>query len=392
MASFDKNKGQAVQVQGYFDLKFEKVRDAFAEQLADPQQRGAALCVQIGGETVLDLWGGYTDRHQQEAWHTDTLVNVFSATKPFAAVAALQLVAEGKLTLETQVADIWPEFAKHHKAAITLRMLLSHRAGVTAIAAPLAPEALYDWSAMTAALADQAPWWTPDAEHGYAPITYGWLIGELIRRIENQEPGQAIIERTARALNLDFYIGLPASEFARVSDVTRGKWPGDEAAMRLGTTMLSLPKSMSTLSFNNPPSVMTSTNKPQWRTMAQPAANGHGNARSLAGFYQGLLSGQLLNAELLTELRREHSVGMDNTLLTQTRFGLGVMLDQPSVANATYGLGAQSFGHPGAGGCIGFADPEREVAFGYVTNTLGPYVLMDPRAQRLAKCVGECLG
>jgi CubicO group peptidase (beta-lactamase class C family) len=136
---------------------------------------------------------------------------------------------------------------------------------------------------------------------------------------------------------------------------------------------------------------MTSTNKAEWRRMQQPAANGHGNARSLAGFYSGLLSGRLLDPQLLAELRREHSRGPDKTLLTDTRFGLGCMLDQPALANATFGLGARAFGHPGAGGSVGFADPEREVAFGFVTNSLGPYVLMDPRAQKLARVLGQCL-
>ena len=125
--------------------------------------------------------------------------------------------------------------------------------------------------------------------------------------------------------------------------------------------------------------------------MQQPAANGHGNARSLAGFYTGLLNGRLLDQELLAQLRREHSHGLDKTLLTQTRFGLGCMLDQPAVGNATFGLGAQAFGHPGAGGSIGFADPERGVAFAFVTNSLGPYVLMDPRAQKLARLLGGLL-
>ena len=125
--------------------------------------------------------------------------------------------------------------------------------------------------------------------------------------------------------------------------------------------------------------------------MHQPAANGHGNARSLAGFYSGLLDGSLLESDLLAELTREHSRGEDLTLLTTTRFGLGCMLDQPELANATYGLGPKSFGHPGAGGSVGFADPERDVAFGFVTNSLGPYVLMDPRAQRLANVLKTCL-
>lgn len=380
-----------MQIHGYFDLKFEAVREAFAQQMQDPQQRGAGVCIQIDGETVVDLWAGYTDRHQQEAWHTDTLVNVFSATKPFAAVAILQMVGEGKIELDAPVAKIWPEFAQNGKAQITLRHLLSHRAGVTAVAKPLAAQSLYDWQVMTDALAEQAPWWEPDTAHGYAPISYGWLIGELIRRLDNQEPGAAIIARTAQPLDLDFHIGLSQANMARVTDVSRGKWPGDAAAMRLASTMLSQPTSMNTLSFNNPPSVMTSTNKPEWRAMAQPAANGHGNARSLAGFYTGLLNGRLLDQALLEQMCQEHSVGEDNTLLTQTRFGLGCMLDQPAVPNATYGLGPKAFGHPGAGGCIGFADPERGLAFGYVTNTLGPYVLMDPRIQQLSNIAGRCL-
>src|SRR5471032_267657 len=148
---------------------------------------------------------------------------------------------------------------------------------------------------------------------------------------------------------------------------------------------------MTTRAFTNPPSIMTSTNKPEWRRMQQPAANGHGNARSLAGFYAGLLDGSLLESEMLDELTREHSLGEDKTLLTQTRFGLGCMLDQPDVPNATYGLGPRAFGHPGAGGSIGFADPEHDVAFGFVTNTLGPYVLMDPRAQKLVRVLAACL-
>jgi CubicO group peptidase (beta-lactamase class C family) len=381
-----------VQVQGYFDLKFEAVPEAFAE-LFDGNQRGAALCVQIGGETVLDLWAGCADKHGEQAWHSDTLVNVFSCTKTLTAVAALQLVGEGKLELDAPVARIWPEFAAAGKQDITLRQLLSHRAGVTAIHQPLAPEDLYHWSTMTAALAADQPWWTPGTAHGYAPITYGWLIGELLRRVDGRSPGRSIIARTAEPLGLDFHIGLADSEVPRVSDVTRGKGDlGDAAAQRLIQVMMTQPKSMTPLSFGNPPSVMTATNKPEWRRMEQPAANGHGHARSLAGFYAGLLDGRLLAPELLAEMTREHAQGEDRTLLTHTRFGLGCMLDQPSLDNATFGLGPQAFGHPGAGGSLGFADPQRQLAFGFVTNTLGPYVLMDPRAQKLARAIGACLG
>lgn len=381
-----------MQIQGYFDLRFEPLKDAFAALFDDPQERGAALCVQIGGETVVDIWAGVMDKDGQQAWHSDTILNLFSCTKPFAAVVVLQLVAEGKLDLDAPVAHYWPEFAAAGKARITPRHLLSHQAGLPALHQMLPAEALYDWQSMTAALAAEEPWWALGEGHGYAPITYGWLIGELIRRVEGRGPGDSIAARIARPLGLDFHVGLADSEFDRVAHIARGKGNlGDAAAQRLLRVMMSEPAAMSTRSFTNPPSIMTSTNKPEWRRMQQPAANGHGNARSLAGFYAGLLDGRLLEGELLAELTREHCVGEDRTLLTHTRFGLGCMLDQPEVGNATYGMGRYAFGHPGAGGSSGFADPERDLAFGFVTNNLGPFVLMDPRAQKLARQVADCM-
>lgn len=381
-----------MQIQGHFELQFEAVREAFAALFDDPQERGLALCIQVGGETVVDLWAGTADKDGGEVWHSDTIANLFSCTKTFTAVAALQLVGEGKLHLDEPVARLWPEFAAAGKQAITLRQLLCHQAGLPALHELLPAEALYDWDTMTAALAAETPWWTPGQGHGYAAITYGWLVGEMIRRADGRGPGESIAARIAKPLELDFHVGLADEEFHRVAHIGRGKGNvGDAAAQRLLQTTMREPASMTARAFTNPPSIMTSTNKPEWRRMQQPAANGHGNARSLAGFYNGLLDGRLLEADLLNELTRTHSLGQDQTLLTRTRFGLGCMLDQPDVANATYGMGPKAFGHPGAGGSIGFADPEREVAFGFVTNTLGPYVLMDPRAQRLARVLDKCL-
>ena len=382
-----------MQIQGYFDLRFEAVRETFRELFEQTQQRGAAVCVKVGGETVIDLWAGVADNAGEQAWQSDTLVNLFSCTKTFTAVAALQLVEEGRLDLDEPVARLWPEFAAQGKERITLRQLLSHQAGLPAIRQPLPPEALYSWDTMTAALEAERPWWAPGDDHGYAAITYGWLVGELIRRADGREPGEAIVARTARSLQLDFHIGLPESDFERVGYLTRQKNNfGDAAAQRVLKALTGDPQSVTARAFTNPPSIMNSANKPEWRRMSQPAANGHGNARALAGFYDGLLRGELLDAHMLAEMTREHCRGEDRTLLTQTRFGLGCWLDQPGLDNATFGMGPAAFGHPGAGGCIGFADPERDVAFGYVTNTLGPYVLMDPRAQALARSVAACLG
>ncbi|GGJ89816.1 serine hydrolase domain-containing protein [Pseudomonas matsuisoli] len=379
-------------IQGYFDLRFERVRDSFAALFENPQERGAALCIQVSGETVVDLWAGAMDRDREATWREDTLVNVFSCTKPFAAVALLQAAADGRLDLDAPVSRVWPEFGQAGKEGITARHLLSHTAGMPAIHESLPPEALYDWHRVTVALAGQSSWWTPGAEHGYSPITYGWTIGELLRRIDDMGPGKAVEARVCRPLGLDFHIGLAEGQFERVAHVGRAKgWTGDAAAQRMLNAMMREPNSLSTRSFTNPPGVMTSTNKPEWRGLEQVAASGHGNARSLAGFYAGLLSGALLDSEMLSEMTREHAVGDDRTLLTSTRLGLGCMLDQPGVANATYGLGPRSFGHPGAGGSTGFADPDLDIAFGFVTNTLGPYVLMDPRAQALARALGDCL-
>lgn len=381
-----------MQIQGYFDLRFEAVKETFSDLFEHTQQRGAAVCVKVGGETVVDLWAGVADNAGEQPWQEDTLVNLFSCTKTFTAVAALQLVAEGKLQLDEPVARVWPEFAANGKQAITLRQLLCHRAGLPAIRQPLPPEALYDWGTMTAALAAESPWWTPGDGHGYAAITYGWLLGELIRRADGREPGEAIVARTARPLGLDFHIGLAEAEFDRVGYLTRQKNNfGDAAAQRVFKALTGDPQSLTALAFTNPPSIMNSANKPEWRRMAQPAANGHGNARALAGFYEGLLRGELLEDELSAEMTREHCIGEDRTLLSRTRFALGCWLDQPDVENATFSMGPGAFGHPGAGGCIGFADPHYDVAFGYVTNTLGPYVLMDPRAQALARSVKACL-
>jgi len=198
--------------------------------------------------------------------------------------------------------------------------LLSHRAGLPAIRELLPAEALYDWQTMVDALAAETPWWAPGTEHGYAAITYGWLIGELIRRVDDRGPGESIVARTARPLGLDFHVGLADEAFHRVAHIARSKGnAGDAAAQRLLQVTMREPEALSTRAFTNPPAILTSTNKPEWRRMQQPAANGHGNARSLAGFYAGLLDGSLLESELLDELTREHSLGQDRTLLTRPR-------------------------------------------------------------------------
>ncbi|RHW21730.1 serine hydrolase domain-containing protein [Pseudomonas jilinensis] len=382
--------------QGYFDPRFASVRELFAEQMADPQARGAALCVTVGNETVLDLWQGVMDKDNSQVWEQDTLVNVFSCTKPLGAVALLQQVEAGRIGLDSPLAEVWPEFAAAGKQAVTLRQVLGHRSALSAVAKPLPPEALFDWQAMVAALEQQEPWWTPGSAHGYAPVSYAWLLGEPLRRVSGQRPGAYINQHICAALGMDFFVGVPDAELDRVAHVSRLRNQyGDEYARALFAAM-GQPDSLAAKAFGNPSSMMTSTNTREWKQAEIFSANGTGNARSLARFWQVLAHGgnldgvHLLDSELVGLMAQEHSQGMDCTLLAPTRFGLGVMLEQ-DYEGGGFGMGPQAWGHPGAGGALGFCDPQAQVGFGYVTNTMGPYVLMDPRALALSREVYRCL-
>jgi len=321
---------------------------------------------------------------------------VFSCTKPLGAVAILQQVESGRIELDAPVAEVWPEFAQAGKEQITLRQVLSHQSGLSAITETLPPEALFDWDAMSSALAAQRPWWTPGEAHGYAPVTYAWLIGEPLRRVSGSRPGAYIQDSICAPLGMDFFVGVPDQDLSRIAHVSRLRNQfGDEYARALFASM-GQPEGLGFKAFGNPSSMMVSTNERQWQQGEILSANGTGNARSLARFWQvmahgGSLEGtHLLDAELLAEMRREHSLGMDRTLLAPTRFGLGVMLEQ-GYEGGGFGMGTQAYGHPGAGGCLGFCDPDAQVGFGYVTNAMGPYVLMDPRALALSREVYKCL-
>lgn len=377
--------------EGSVEQQFAPVAQAFGELMQERQQRGAALCVQVAGQTVVDIWAGQRDRARQHPWQKDTLVNIFSSGKPLLAVVVLQLIQEGRLGLDDRVADYWPEFAVQGKASVRVRHLLNHQAGLPAISQPLPAPALFDWAAMVQALEQQSPWWEPGTAHGYMPMTYGWLLGELVQRIEGCSPGEAIARRIAQPHGLHCYVGLTPQQQTQVSDVSHiAGAVGDEIATRLLDSVLKT-DSLTAKAFINPPSMLTSSNKPEWRAMQQPAANAHSDARSLAGFYSALLRGELLAPEWLAQMQQEQSYGPDRTLLTTTRFGLGCMLEQTGSPAASFALGEQAFGHPGAGGTLGCADPERQLSVAFVTNSLGAYVLMDPRARTLNQHIMRCL-
>ncbi len=388
-------------IHGKCDPRFGRVREEFArgfgELAADPERGeiGAAVAASVGGELVADLFGGHADPARTRPWRRDTLANVYSTTKGLVAIAALRLVEQGRLDLDAPVARLWPEFAASGKHAVTLRMLLSHRAGLAALRAPLAPDAIYDWARMTHALAAEEPWWPPGERHGYHAFSYGWLVGELIRRGSALSPGRYLHEALAAPLGLDLHLGLAAAHDERTAELTPLPLAGPDSEQgRLIARIRGDRESVTAKAFTNPPTLLAAgvVNTRAWRSAEIPAANAHATATALAQLYGGLVGSRagtrLLGVELVAACSAEESCGFDEVLRLPTRFGPGFMLSQP---HARFGPGPRAFGHPGAGGSLGFADPDAGIGFGYVTNRLGPYLLLDPRPAALAEALYACL-
>jgi len=386
------------EIQGRVHPKFARVRDAFAKEFADGNEVGASLCLTLEDETVVDLWAGFRDANKSEPWQRDTLANVYSTTKGITALAAHRLVDEGLLELDAPVARYWPEFAQNGKAKLPVRYLLSHQAGLCAIAKPLAPETIYDWDAMTALLAEQKPWWEPGRAHGYHALTFGWLVGELVRRIRGKKIGDVVREEIARPLGVEFEIGFGPELDARVAPLLQGPvhppQPG-QAGMDLLTQIQQNPDGMLARTFGNPPLLAVSPNSRAWRAAELAAANGHSNAFSLARIYAALANGgatsgvRLLSGAGIERARSEQARGPDQVLPLETRYGLGFFL--PTEAEPL-GPNPRVFGHGGAGGSYSMADPEHRLSLGYVMNLMHTGVwLVDPRPRRLLAAAYACL-
>jgi CubicO group peptidase (beta-lactamase class C family) len=374
---------------GHCDPRFSRVKEAFAASLCGAGELGAAVALVVDGRPVVDLWGGYADRACTRPWTRDTVVNVYSVTKGLLAMCAHRLVEEGRVDLDAPVASVWPELAANGKERLTLRQMLAHRAGLPAIRATLAPEALFDWSTMTAALAAEAPWWEPGTNHGYHAVTFGWLVGEVIRRVTGTMPKDFLREALAGPLGVDATIGLDEAHDARCAELRPGRRVA--GVPTLFDRIVAQPESMTAKAFTNPISmVMPNTASSRaWRDADLPSVNGHSSARALARIYGALARGgeidgvRVLSRESVARCAEVQSEGEDLVLGVTTRFGLGFMLPQAHDPFARPG----SFGHPGAGGALGFADPEARVGFGYVMNRMGVEILTDPRAQSLADAV-----
>jgi CubicO group peptidase (beta-lactamase class C family) len=375
-----------VTIEGTCDTRFARVREAFADNFASRRETGASVALALDGRVVVDLWGGWADKARTRPWTRDTIVNVYSTTKGLTAICAHRLAGEGRLDLDAPVAKYWHEFAANGKGRTTIRQLMNHRAGLPAIRKPLAPEDIYDWQTMTDALAAEEPWWEPGTRHGYHAITFGYLVGEVIRRITGKSVGSYFKDEIASPLNIDAHIGLNAGEDGRVADMI-GAPPPAPGEFDLFAEMAKNPESVTAKTFMNPLVLsMATANSRAWRGAEIPAANGHTNARALARLYGALARGgevdgvRVMAAREVPARHVEESHGPDEVLLILTRFSSGFMLSQPG---EEMGPNAAAFGHPGAGGSLGFADPEAKIGFGYAMNRMGGGILLDPRAKSL---------
>jgi CubicO group peptidase (beta-lactamase class C family) len=391
------------QIQGTVDPQFAACRDAFEANFQEGGERGAACAIYRDGQPVLDLWGGSADASDQTPWYRNTAVPVFSVTKGISALCVLSQVSNGRIDLDLPLAHYWPEFAAHGKDDIPVGWLLCHKSGLVDVDRPMTLEEALDWDTVCSALADSPPLWTPGTQHGYHAITYGWLVGEVVRRVSGRSLGQFFADEVAGPLGLEFWIGLPAEQIDRVVHLIPPGLPpgihfGDPDApppnmiqmlqLLLGADSL-LARALSAPggAFGD----VDAWNDPRVWQAEVPAANGITNASSLARMYAatvGEVDGiRLLQAETLKQAIEPQVEGPDSVLIFEIPFGYGFMRDAPF---AKFGS-PTAFGHYGAGGSVGFADHEARIGFGYVMNRMDLGIAGDPRTADLIAAVYSSL-
>ena len=374
---------------GDVEPRFAAVRTAFADNFARHGDVGAACAVYHRGRLVVDLWGGLADRERDHPWQRDTTALVFSSTKGMAATCVLRLVERGLLDLDAPIARYWPEFAAAGKASIPVRWALCHKAGLAAVEGTLTLEQVLAWDPVVAAIAAQAPNWEPGTQHGYHARSYGWMAGELVRRVTGRTLGRMFADEIVAPLGLDFWIGLPEAEESRVATLIPAPPPEDPQVRALLERFMG-PETMLGRVLTGPSGLFaydTRWNRREFHAAEMPSSNGIGTARAVARMYAALAGEvdgvRLLRPETIALARTPQAEGTDAVLGLPTRFGLGFMLP-PTLSLAA---AETAFGHPGAGGSLGFADPEAELGFGYVMNQMQLGTTGDPRSQALVEAV-----
>ncbi len=390
-------------VQGTCDPKFQEVRQEFERNFQERGEVGASVCVTVQGQTVVDLWGGQANAGSNTPWKEDTVSVVFSSTKGATALCAHILASRGQLDLDAPVATYWPEFAQSGKENIPVKMLLSHQAGLPAVRETLPDGAYADWDLIVNALAKEEPFWEPGTRNGYHALTFGWLVGEVVRRVSGKSLGTFFKDEVAGPLGLDFWIGLPEDKESQVAPMIAAE-PNPESPF---FREIATPGSMQSIVLLNMGGYMGA--EPQFDTRAAHAAEiggagGVTNGRGLAGMYEPLALGgkkdsvELVNPETLARMGRvASSTGKDAVLVMPTRFALGYMktMDnrkEPAGVQDSVLVSEAAFGHVGAGGSFGFADPPAAMSFGYTMNRMGPGAALNDRGQNLVDAVYRALG
>jgi len=343
-------------IAGHCDKAFAAVGHAFERCFTELGETGAGICAVVGGRPVVDLWGGLADPASGHVWRRNTLVHVYSVSKPFAAICLLLLADRGAVDLDAPVARYWPEFGQAGKAEIPVRWLLTHQAGLVGLRRPLDAAAIYDWDRIAQTLAEEEPWWKPGTCHGEHAWFYGHLVGEVVRRVSGRSIGAYLRDAVAGPWNIDFHFGLTAPDAARCATVTGldGDWlaekriPGD---------------SMYARALGNPPGLLSGAiiNSAAWRRAEFPAINGHGSARGVARLYAGLAAGgtlggrRLLSSEMVAQAVSVQTAGLDLLLERHVSWGFGVQIEP------------DGFGMAGVGGSLGWGSVEHDFGFAYVT-------------------------
>jgi CubicO group peptidase (beta-lactamase class C family) len=377
------------EIHGTCDDRFEPVREAFAANFAERGEIGASVAVVAGGEPVVNLWAGWADPGRTRAWQQDTLTNVWSTTKAMTSLCTHVLMDRGELDPDAPVARYWPEFAAGGKAEIPVRWIMSHQTGLTGLSVPTALQDYYDWEKITALLAGQEPLFPPGTTSGYQAITFGYLAGEVIRRITGQSCGTFFASEIAGPLGADFFIGLPPSELGRCSELLGVRPSEDEQAALAQAYASASPAAQAALI--NPALTGDEANADDWRMAEIPAANGHGTALALVTVFGTLADGseRLISAKTLQAARASNGRHTDLVLGFPLEFGLGFGLSGPE---GHFGPNPAAFGHDGFGGSAVGADPEAGVAFAYVMNRMGMNLADDPRKMALITAVYQSLG
>jgi CubicO group peptidase (beta-lactamase class C family) len=395
-------------VQGTCTPQFAEVRAEFERNFAERGEVGASVHVTVAGETVVDLWGGVADTATQAPWTEDTLIHVWSCTKGATALCAHILASRGELDLDAPVTTYWPEFGKNGKEDALVRHLLNHQVGLPAIREPLEPGAFYDWDRMADVLAREEPWWTPGTKHGYHGLTFGFLVGEIVRRVSGTSLGEFFRDEVAGPLGLEFYLGLPEELEPRVApiipvDLTQ---PG-LALPTMSLTALGDPTSVQGMQLINTGGYMLpgESDSRQAHAAVMGSVGGITNGRGLAELYRPLALGGAYDGVRLVDDEQLSAMGavasatdVDSVVLVGSRFSLGFLktinnrrftspADQEGVL-----LSEDAFGHTGFGGSAGFADPRARLSFGYVMNRMGSGLGLNDRGQSLVDAAYRAVG